>query len=31
MEDGSDAAKAACSKDGFLIKGHIYTLKVPHV
>lgn len=31
MEDGSDAAKAACSKDGFLIKGHIYTLKVPHI
>ncbi|KAH6790062.1 inter-alpha-trypsin inhibitor heavy chain-like protein [Perilla frutescens var. frutescens] len=31
MEDGADAAKAASSKDGLLIKGHIYTLKVPRI
>lgn len=31
LEDGADAAKAATSKDGFLIKGRIYTLKVPRI
>ncbi|KAG6425805.1 hypothetical protein SASPL_110009 [Salvia splendens] len=27
----ADAAKTASSKDGFLIKGHIYTFKVPKI
>ncbi|KAL8458724.1 hypothetical protein ACS0TY_036292 [Phlomoides rotata] len=31
LEDASDAAKVAISKDGCLIKGQIYTVKVPQV
>ncbi|KAL0319455.1 UNVERIFIED_CONTAM: putative nucleoside diphosphate kinase [Sesamum angustifolium] len=31
LEATEDAAKAASSKDGFLIKGQIYTLRVPQV
>ncbi|KAL0415028.1 UNVERIFIED_CONTAM: putative nucleoside diphosphate kinase, partial [Sesamum latifolium] len=31
LEAIGDAAKAASSKDGFLIKGQIYTLRVPQV
>lgn len=31
LEDSSDSAKAGSSKDGFLIKDHIYTFKVPKV
>ncbi|KAI3455638.1 hypothetical protein Pfo_012301 [Paulownia fortunei] len=31
LEDAADAARVASSKDGFLIKGRIYTLKIPQV
>ncbi|GFP91687.1 von willebrand factor a domain-containing protein ddb_g0292028 [Phtheirospermum japonicum] len=31
LEDTADAANVASSKDGFLIRGRIYTLKIPQV